>query len=85
MPLLKRLVAVELIHRTRNPTNERQVIVSLTDQGLALRSKAGCLGDTLLRASGQSPDALGKLNREIAQLRDAVYAHIGGWASLDAH
>ncbi|SMF89750.1 MarR family protein [Azospirillum oryzae] len=84
-PLLKRLEAAELIHRTRNPTNERQVIVSLTAEGTALRSRAGCLGDTLLHASGQSPAALARLNREIAQLRDSVYAHIGGWTSPDAH
>lgn len=84
-PLLKRLEAAALIHRTRNPSNERQVIVSLTAEGTALRSRAGCLGDTLLHASGESPAALARLNREIAQLRDSVYTHIGGWTSPDAH
>ncbi len=84
-PLLKRLEAAELIQRTRNPTNERQVIVSLTAKGADLRSRAGCLGDALLQASGESPAALARLNREIAQLRDSVYAHIGGWTSLDTH
>ena len=84
-PLLKRLEAAEMIQRTRNPTNERQVIVSLTAKGADLRSRAGCLGDALLQASGESPAALARLNREIAQLRDSVYAHIGGWTSLDTH
>jgi DNA-binding MarR family transcriptional regulator len=83
-PLLKRLETAGLIRRTRNPDNERQVLVSATQQGLALRSRAGCLGDTLLVASGETPGALGKLNREIAHLRDAVYDHIGGWESPDA-
>jgi len=78
-PLLKRLETAGLIQRTRNPDNERQVIVSATEEGLAMRSRAGCLGDTLLQASGETPGALGKLNYEIAHLRDSVYDHIGGW------
>lgn len=39
-PLLKRLEASGLIVRTRDPQDERRVIVSLTDAGLALRDKA---------------------------------------------
>ena len=78
-PLLKRLEAGGLVRRTRNPNNERQVVVSLTEQGRALRSKAGCLGDALLSASGQSPQELGELNNELKRLRDALYGRIGGW------
>jgi DNA-binding MarR family transcriptional regulator len=78
-PLLKRLEAAGLLHRTRNPRNERQVVIALTEQGRALRSRAACLGAGLLTASGQSPQRLGELNREIKELRDALYAHIGGW------
>lgn len=78
-PLLKRLEAAGMVRRTRNPSNERQVVVALTDTGRALKSRAGCLGDALLVASGQSPAALGDLNRDIRALRDAVYAHVGGW------
>lgn len=84
-PLLKRLEVAGLIRRARNPENERQVIVSVTDKGTALRSKAGCLGDTLLIASGETPAALGRLNRQMAELRDAVYAHIGGWLAPELH
>lgn len=78
-PLLKRLEAAGLLRRTRNPDNERQVVVELTDRGRALRAKAGCLGDALVGASGQSAAQLGQLNREVRTLRDAIYAHIGGW------
>ncbi|HQS97248.1 MAG: MarR family transcriptional regulator [Novosphingobium sp. 17-62-19] len=78
-PLLKRLEAAGMVQRARNPSNERQVVVRLTDIGKAIRSQAGCLGDTLLTASGQSPAALGDLNADIRALRDAVYHHIGGW------
>lgn len=78
-PLLKRLETAGLVARTRNPENERQVIVALTDRGRDLRAKAGCLGTALLTASGQPVAALAALNGQVKELRDAVYAHIGGW------
>lgn len=80
-PLLKRLEAAGLIRRTRNPDNERQVVVALTAAGRAIRTRTGCLNDTLLAASGQTPKALGSLNRDVRGLRDAIYGHIGGWES----
>ncbi|MEW6256764.1 MAG: MarR family transcriptional regulator [Pseudomonadota bacterium] len=79
-PLLKRLEDAGLVRRIRNPENQRQVVISLTEAGAAVRSKAGCLGQALLEASLQSPEELGKLNRDIRRLRDAIYAQIGGWA-----
>ncbi|QCL97794.1 MarR family winged helix-turn-helix transcriptional regulator [Agrobacterium tumefaciens] len=78
-PLLKRLEAAGLVRRTRNPSNERQVLVALTDQGRALRHKAGCLSDTLLAASTQTPPQLAALNHDVRYLRDAIYSQIGGW------
>jgi len=78
-PLLKRLEAADLVDRTRNPENERQVVVGLTQKGHALRSKAGCLGEALLDASGDKPKHLAALNLEIRNLRDAIYSKIGGW------
>jgi len=78
-PMLKRLEAAGLVIRTRNPQSERQVLLTLTDQGRALQSKAGCLGQTLLEASQQSPAALAELNGHIRNLRDTIYTHIDGW------
>jgi DNA-binding MarR family transcriptional regulator len=83
-PMVKRLESAGLVRRTRNPDNERQVIVALTDRGRALRSKAGGLGTALLEASGQSAKHLGELNRELRGLRDALYTDIGGWDSVSA-
>jgi len=76
-PLLKRMEAAGLLRRTRNPENERQVIIALTPEGDALRFRAGCLNANLLEASGQTVGQLGKLNELIRQLRDAIYAHTG--------
>ncbi len=75
-PVLKRIESAGLVRRTRNPDNERQVLVVLTDPGHELMSKAGCLGDELLNASGQSAVQLGELNRDVKQLRDAIYSRI---------
>ena len=39
-PLLKRLQQLDLVNRTRDPNDERRVVVSLTEQGNQLREKA---------------------------------------------
>lgn len=71
-PLLKRLEAAALVRRTRNPDDERQVIVALTAEGRALRARAGCLADALLAASGMSSAELAEMNRQMTRLRDAL-------------
>lgn len=80
-PLLKRLEAAGFLRRTRSPANERQVVVALTDKGRELRSRAGCLADALLSSSGQSPAHLNQINRDVRELRDAIYEHTGVWRS----
>jgi len=76
-PLLKRLEEAGLVSRTRNPENERQVLVTLTARGRKIRPDTRCLNEALLTASGESPKALGALNDEVKHLRDAIYAHVG--------
>lgn len=76
-PLLKRLEAAQLVYRTRNPDNERQVVVELTAPGRALKAQAGCVGEALLAASRQSPKELGELNAKLKRLRDAIYENVG--------
>lgn len=80
-PLLKRLETAGLLQRTRNPNNERQVVVALTAKGRALQSRAGCLGEALLTASMQSPEDLASLNKNIRNLRDTIYSQIGRWGT----
>jgi MarR family transcriptional regulator, organic hydroperoxide resistance regulator len=75
-PLLKRLENAGLVQRTRNPENERQVVVTLTQEGQELRPDTSCLGHTLLTASAQSPKSLAALNLGVRQLRDAIYRHM---------
>lgn len=78
-PLLKRLEASGLVQRTRNPDNERQVVVALTDAGRALQGQGGCLGDALLEATGATPAQLGEINAKVRELRNAIYGKIEGW------
>ncbi len=78
-PLLKRLEAAGLLRRTRNPENERQVVVSLTQQGKDLKSRASCLGEALVDRSGQTAAQLGELNAQLKTLRDTIYRSMGGW------
>ncbi|HEY0930745.1 MAG TPA: MarR family transcriptional regulator [Gemmatimonas sp.] len=82
-PLLKRLESAGLVQRTRNPENERQVVVSLTQAGRDMQQRSACLGETLLATAGMSPAELGALNGNVKQLRDSIYAAIGGWSVGD--
>ncbi len=71
-PLVKRLEQADLVIRKRNPEDERQVVVSLTSKGTAMREKARCLGETLFAAAGMTPERLIALNSEVHAFRDAV-------------
>ncbi|MDB5502978.1 MAG: transcriptional regulator, MarR family [Tardiphaga sp.] len=80
-PLVKRLEQAGFVARKRNPEDERQVVVSLTDKGTALREKARCLGETLFVAAGMSVERLINLNREVHAFRDSVSRYISGTAA----
>jgi DNA-binding MarR family transcriptional regulator len=71
-PLVKRLESAGFLTRERNPKDERQVIVRLTDKSRPLYEKTACLTDTLLERSGLSPQKLTKLNSRVRKLRDAL-------------
>lgn len=73
-PLVKRLEQAGLVTKIRNPLDERQVQVRLTDAGKALQNKTGCLTDRLLERSGMSPADLRDLNQKIAKLLGAISA-----------
>lgn len=74
-PLLKRLEALGHISRSRDPDDERQVRVRLTDKGRAIREKASAVPACILEASGLKIDELGRLRNEIVALRNALESH----------
>ncbi len=75
-PLVKRMERLGLLSRRRNPEDERQVVVSLSDEGRALQERSACLGQRLFEAAGMGVAQLVQLNRDVQGFRDAV----AGWS-----
>ncbi|PPU00456.1 MarR family winged helix-turn-helix transcriptional regulator [Xanthomonas arboricola] len=73
-PLLKRLQAAGLVTRTRAASDERQVIIALTDAGRALRAKAGAVPEQFYCASACSLDELRQLKQQLETLRSNLGA-----------
>src|SRR6478609_12152752 len=73
-PLLKRLEAAQLVRRTRSAADERQVLIALTPQGLALKEKARAVPQSILAATACSVGELLSLKNEIVALRDRFSA-----------
>ena len=71
-PLAKRLEAAGLVTRLRNPADERQVRVRLTEAGEACWAETGCLAPLIVARSGMAPERLAALNQEVAALRRAL-------------
>jgi DNA-binding MarR family transcriptional regulator len=76
-PLLKRLEQAGLVKRTRSSEDERQVLIALTAQGLALRDKAHSVPMSILAASECSVAELTSVKNEIVALRDRLNAAVG--------
>jgi DNA-binding MarR family transcriptional regulator len=70
-PLVKRLEAAGHVVRRRNPDDERQVKVILTDQGRALRAQTRSLAEALYKRSGMTPAEVADLNRRVKLLRES--------------
>ena len=69
-PLLKRLESAGLIMRQRTRQDERQVAVTLTEAGRALRSKAESIPEAVKCATACDDDALLALKVQLDGLRD---------------
>src|SRR6201995_3691177 len=76
-PLLKRLEAAGLLKRNRSSEDERQVLIALTAQGLALKEKARSVPLSILEASSCSVAELSAARDEIIALRDRLNAAAG--------
>jgi len=68
-PLLKRLEAAGMVLRQRSREDERQVVITLTDKGRELKSKANDVQYGVFCASQCAPDALMKLKDDLQMLR----------------
>jgi MarR family transcriptional regulator, organic hydroperoxide resistance regulator len=69
-PILKKLEAAGLIKRQRSMADERQVIVSLTEEGRKLRERGQ--QRTLVEATGLSNDEFRALQKIVTKVRDRL-------------
>jgi DNA-binding MarR family transcriptional regulator len=67
-PILKKLEGMGYLRRQRDPADERQVVVSLTEAGRRLREKG--LNMNLVQASGLAPDEFRKMQKGVVTLRN---------------
>ena len=80
-PLLKRLQAAGFVERTRNPADERQVFVELTERSKALEERGACLGPEVFGGTEITKERLYRLRDEVKALRDALNTKLAakGW------
>jgi MarR family transcriptional regulator, organic hydroperoxide resistance regulator len=76
-PLLKRLEKEGFVDRNRDPADERQVRVRLTQKGAALQEKARDFPSCVDAATGLLPDALSVLRDSILSVRAALLKAAG--------
>ncbi len=69
-PLLKRLEGLKLLTRRRSETDERRVMVALTEQGRVMQQEAAGVTRCITESAGVSVADLARLTREIRALRD---------------
>lgn len=75
-PLLKRLEARGLVNRRRSPSDERQVIVSLSEAGRALYAQVQHIPGCMSEALSCSQDDIVALRKQLLTLRDALFQHV---------
>lgn len=74
-PILKKLESMGYLTRRRDPEDERQVRVSLTEAGRHLREKG--LNMTLVKQTGLPIEEFSRLQKAVANLRDNLVAATG--------
>jgi DNA-binding MarR family transcriptional regulator len=68
-PLLKRLEGLGLVQRSRAPSDERSVIVTVTDAGRQLKREARRVPMQIARAMNSSLDDIVDLRGKLSSLR----------------
>ena len=67
-PILKKLEVMGYLRRQRDPADERQVRISLTEAGRLLREKG--MHMNLVASTGLKPDEFARLQETVVTLRD---------------
>ena len=72
-PILKKLEVLGYLVRRRDPADERQVRVSLTEAGRSLRERGA--QRTLVKATGLAPDEFFQLQKSVVKVRNNLVGH----------
>lgn len=75
-PILKKLEAMGYVTRRRDPADERQVRVGLTEEGRRLRERG--LTMTLVRQTGLPSEEFARLQKSVSRLRDNLIEAAAG-------
>ncbi|MBK4735474.1 MarR family winged helix-turn-helix transcriptional regulator [Noviherbaspirillum pedocola] len=73
-PLLKRMEAAGLVTRSRSRSDERQVVIGLTDEGAAMKEHAKRIMAAVIDATGCSNAELAQMKNDLIALRDRLVA-----------
>ena len=71
-PVIKRMEAMGLLIRTRNPQNERTLEIRLTKAGWAMREQAVQVNQTIGFSCGMPEPEIHALRQELVQLRSQL-------------
>ena len=71
-PLLKRMENSGLVKRKRSTADERQVLVTLAEDGRAMKARAAHIPRCILEATGMTPHEAGDLRDRINDLREQL-------------
>lgn len=74
-PLLKRMETAGFVLRTRDPKDERRVLITLTEKGHKLRLDALHVPETM--SGGYAPEGIEGLRESVRALVDMLAAHPG--------
>lgn len=74
-PILKKLESMGYLTRWRDPKDERQVRVNLTEAGRRLREKG--LTMNLIKQTRLPPEEFAKLQKAVSNLRDILMEAVG--------
>jgi DNA-binding MarR family transcriptional regulator len=72
-PLLKRMETLGVLVRNRAKSDERQVIISLTDQGRELKRRATTVTEGVFCATECTPDELASIRDRLFLLRERLF------------
>jgi DNA-binding MarR family transcriptional regulator len=72
-PLLKRLETAWLITRTRNPKDEREVLIHLTEKGEALKSETSTITRCIVDTLGMDADIIADIKASVDKIRDKIH------------